>query len=98
MAMPEKEVHTYEHANPRSDAARERYQPVSRAIEGGTRRFVGGRDRDLGRLWRRNFPYQSHTAHNGAGLSRIWIYRVPGVPRTQGMCRVHGKDVVSTAG
>ena len=63
VAMPEEEVHTHEYPNPRADAARERYQPISRAIEGGARHFVGGGDRNLGRLRTINFPYESRTGY-----------------------------------
>jgi hypothetical protein len=34
LAVPEEEVHTHEYANSRADIARERYQPVSRVVEG----------------------------------------------------------------
>jgi hypothetical protein len=54
--------------------------------------------RNMGRPQGRNFLSQSRAAHDGAGLSWIWIYCMPGVPRTQGLCEVHGIDAISTAG
>jgi hypothetical protein len=45
--VPEEEVHTYEYANSRADTARERYQPVSRVVEGRARHLVGGRGRNM---------------------------------------------------
>jgi hypothetical protein len=40
LVVPE-EVHTHEYANSRADTARERYQPVSRVVEGRARHLVG---------------------------------------------------------
>jgi hypothetical protein len=98
LAVPEEEVHTHEYANSRVDIARERYQPVSRVVEGRARHLVGGRGRNMGRPQGINFLSQSRAAHDGAGLSWIWIYYMPGVPQTQGLCEVHGIDAISTAG
>jgi hypothetical protein len=98
LVVPEEEVHTHEYANSRADTARERYQPVSRVVERRARHLVGGRGRNMGRPQGRNFLSQIRAAHDGAGLSWIRIYCVRGVPRTQGLCEVHGIDAIYIAG
>src|SRR4051812_6711029 len=81
LEVHEEKVHNNVYASSKPETTRYGPQSISAAVERGARNVMERRSQYVGRRRKRIFSNERRSDHDGARLSRIWIFLRAGGPR-----------------